>query len=197
MRLILASGSATRATLLKNAGVTFATEPSRVDERALEAPLVANGRSPGEIAVALAEAKAIDVSRRQSGTLVIGADQTLDLVGERFTKPANNAEAREQLSRLSAKTHQLHSAVAIAEDGTVLWRHLDSASLTMRALAPAEIDAYLAAAGEHVTASVGGYQVEGLGIRLFEKIEGDHFTILGLPLIPLLDYLRTRGALPW
>jgi len=197
MRLILASGSATRATLLKNAGVTFATEPSRVDERGLEAPLLANGRGPDEIAVALAEAKAIDVSGREPDALVIGADQTLDLAGERFTKPANNAEAREQLSRLSGKTHRLHSAVTVAENGKVLWRHLDSASLTMRALEPAAIDAYLAAAGDRVTESAGGYQVEGQGIRLFEKIAGDHFTILGLPLIPLLDYLRTRGVLPW
>lgn len=197
MRLILASGSATRATLLNNAGVPFATEPSRVDERALEAPLLATGRSPEEIAVALAEAKAIDVSGREPDALVIGADQTLDLAGERFTKPANRPEAHEQLSRLSGKTHRLHSAVAVAENGSVLWRHVESASLTMRALPPAAIDAYLAAVGDRVTGSVGAYQVEGQGIRLFEKIAGDHFTILGLPLLPLLTYLRTRGALPW
>jgi len=197
MRLILASGSATRAALLASAGVKFTTQPSRIDERVVEAPLLAAAVPPGDIAAALAEEKALDVSRREQGALVIGADQTLDLAGELVTKPRDNAAAREQVARLAGHTHRLHSAVAIADDGTVVWRNVQSATLAMRTLSAADIDSYIAAAGDAVTASVGGYQVESLGIRLFDSIEGDHSTILGLPLLPLLKYLRERAVLPW
>jgi septum formation protein len=197
MRLILASGSATRAALLTSAGVPFSVRASTVDERALEAPLLAAGTSPAALATALADAKALTVSNAELDALVIGADQTLDLVGARFTKPADRTAAREQLERLSGRTHQLHSALAVAQRGTVVWRHIESATLTVRKLRADEIDAYLAAAGDRVTASVGGYQIEGLGVRLFDRIAGDHSTILGLPLVPLLHYLRSCGVLSW
>ena len=127
--------------------------------------------------------------------LVIGADQTLDVDGNRWTKPATVAEAREQLARLSGHAHQLHSAVAVARDGAVAWRHRDSAQLTMRPLSATMIDAYLAEVGDAALASVGAYQIEGPGIRLFDRIDGDYFTILGLPLLPLLAYLRGEGAI--
>jgi septum formation protein len=197
MRLILASGSATRSALLKAAGVPFDVRASGVDERAVEQPLLDAGKSPAEVALALAEAKALDVSRLAPDALVIGADQTLDFAGKRWVKPANVAAAREQLALLSGHTHQLHSAIAFAENGAITWRHVESASLTVRPLSPGAIDAYLAAVGDQVMASVGGYQVEGLGVRLFDRIAGDHSTILGLPLLPLLARLRTVGALPW
>jgi septum formation protein len=194
-RIVLASGSPARRTLLANAGIAFAVEPSTVDERAVEAPLIARGASPAEIASALAEAKAVEVSRRIPQALVIGADQTLDCDGHRGTKSESLAEARTQLQRLAGRSHQLHSAVAVARDGAVAWRLRDSATLTMRPLSAAEIDAYLARVGETVLKSVGVYQLEGEGIRLFERIEGDYFTILGLPLLPLLAYLRGEGAI--
>ncbi len=194
-RLILASESATRGALLKNAGIAFTAMASSVDERAAEAPLIAAGASPAEVASALADAKAIDVSAREADALVIGADQTLDFDGERWTKPATRAQAREQLARLSGRTHRLHSAVAVARDGKVQWRHRDSAGLTVRSLTAAAIDAYLTEVGDAALMSVGTYQIEGPGIRLFERIEGDYFTILGLPLLPLLLYLRGEGAI--
>jgi septum formation protein len=197
MRLILASGSATRSALLKAAGVPFDVRASTVDERAVEQPLLDSGKSPAEVALALAEAKALDVSRLAPDALVIGADQTLDFAGKRWVKPASVAAAREQLALLSGHTHKLHSAIALAENGAVTWRHVESASLTVRPLSVGAIDAYLAAIGDRVTASVGGYQVENLGIRLFDRVEGDHSTILGLPLLPLLARLRTVGVLPW
>lgn len=194
-RIVLASGSSARRTLLANAGLSFDVVPSTVDERAVEAPLIEAGKSPAAIASALAEAKAIDVSRRAPGALVIGADQTLDRDGHRGTKSETKAEARAQLARLAGRSHQLHSAVAVARDGKTLWQHRDTATLTMRALTPAAIDAYLARVDDSVLKSVGVYQLEGEGIRLFEKIEGEYFTILGLPLLPLLAYLRAEGVL--
>ncbi len=193
--IVLASGSPARRTLLANAGLVFDLEPAALDERAIEAPLVARGAAPADIAAALAEAKAAAVSRRRPGALVIGADQTLDCDGHRGTKSETIGEARAQLQRLAGRAHRLHSAVAVARDGAVRWRHLDSATLTMRSLTPAEIDTYLARVGEDVLNSVGVYQLEGEGIRLFERIEGNYFTILGLPLLPLLAYLRGEGAI--
>ncbi len=193
--IVLASGSAARKALLANAGVPFTVKPSSVDERAVEAPLIAGGASPADVAAALAEAKAIAVSGDTPGALVIGADQTLDLDGDRWTKPATRADAREQLARLSGRAHQLHSAVAVARDGALLWRHRDSATLTMRALTPTFIDKYLARVGDAALMSVGVYQLEGEGVRLFDRIEGDYFVILGLPLLPLLAYLRDEGAI--
>lgn len=194
-RIILASGSGARRSMLANAGVPFEVYPSAIDERTIEAPLVAAGATPAEIAVALAEAKAVDVSLDAPDALVIGADQTLDLDGHRGTKSATRAEARQQLARLAGRTHTLHSAVAVARDGEILWSHLATATLTMRALSEAEIEAYLDRVGDDALGSVGVYQVEGEGIRLFDTIDGDFFTILGLPLLPLLTFLRREGAI--
>jgi septum formation protein len=197
MTIVLASASRARQALLAAAGVPFDVVPAAIDERAVEAPLVAGGASPAEIAAALAEAKAVAVSQARGGALVIGADQTLELDGHRGTKSETPNEARAHLARLAGRSHHLHSAVAVARGGKLLWRHLGSTTLTMRALTPAEIDAYLARVGPNVLRSVGVYQLEGEGIRLFEKIEGDYFTILGLPLLPLLAYLRREGEIAW
>ncbi len=195
--ILLASRSAARISLLKAAGVVFTAVPSSVDERAAEMPLIAGGASPADIAMALAEAKAVDISALSRDAIVIGADQTLDLDGQRWTKPESMAIAREQLARLSGQTHRLHSAAAIAREGIVTWRHVGTATLTMRALTAAAIDAYLAEVGDAALGSVGAYQLEGVGVRLFEKIDGDYFTILGLPLLALLARLRDEGALAW
>jgi len=194
--LVLASRSRSRIALLEGAGLAFATEPSDVDERAVEEPLLAAGASPGAIALHLAEAKALDVAARRPGDLVLGCDQTLGLDGERFVKPENRAAARAQLERLRGRAHELHSALALVEDGAVVWRHVSVAAMTMRPFTDAFLDAYCDRAGDAVLASVGCYQLEGIGITLFEAIEGDYFTILGLPLLPLLAELRRRGDLP-
>lgn len=194
-RLILASGSGARRALLQNAGLEFDVVPSTVDERALEAPLLARGASPSEIAAMLAAGKAMDVSRRNPEAFVIGADQTLDLDGHRGTKSETKAEARAQLARLAGRTHHLRSAVAVARNGDIAWSDLDSAALTMRQLSDAEIDAYIARIDDGVLKSVGVYRLEGEGVRLFDRIEGSYFTILGLPLLPLLAYLRSAGAI--
>lgn len=193
MALVLASGSRIRATLLANARLDFTVDPATVDERAVEAPLLEAGFPPEDIAQVLAEAKALDVAGRRPQDLVIGADQVLGLGNARFTKPADMEAARRQLLDLSGKTHELHSAVVLARGDEVLWRHVSTARLTMRALTPAEIGRYLALAGDAVLSSVGCYQLENVGVRLFERIEGDYFTILGLPLLPLLGELRALG----
>jgi septum formation protein len=194
-RIILASGSPTRAGILKAAGVPFEALPPRIDERLIEAPLAKAGKPAGEIALALAEAKATGIGKADRAAYVIGADQTLDLKGERWHKPKTMDEARTQLLCLSARSHELHTAIVAVHRGTVQWRHLDSARLTMRPLSLAEIGAYLDKVGEGALHSVGAYQIEGPGIQLFERIEGDFFTILGLPLLPLLKWLREQGAL--
>ncbi len=194
-RLVLASKSASRAALLAGAGLAFDTEPSRVDERAVEEPLLAAGADPGAIALHLAEAKALDVASRRPGDLVLGADQTLGLGNERFVKPESVAEAREHLLRLRGRPHELHSALVLACDGEVLWRHVSVARLTMRPFSDAFLDRYLETVADEVTYTVGCYRLEGPGIRLFETIDGDYFTILGLPLLPLLAELRNRGIL--
>ncbi len=194
-RLVLASGSGARRMMLANAGLAFDVVPATLDERAVEAPLIASGATPKALALALAEAKAAEVSGRLPDALVIGADQTLDCDGHRGTKSDSIAAARAQLMRLAGRPHQLHSAVAVARGGTVRWRHTATATLTMRPLTSSFIDAYLERVGEAVLASVGVYQLEGEGVQLFERIEGDYFTILGLPLLPLLAYLRSVGAI--
>ncbi|MBZ0229016.1 MAG: Maf family protein [Bauldia sp.] len=194
-RIILASQSPVRSALLRAAGVTFDAIPSRIDERAVEAPLIKARKSPAEIALALAEAKAIGIGKADRAAFVVGADQTLELNGERFVKPETMDEARGQLVKLSARTHVLHSGVVGVHRGSVAWRHLDSAELTMRGLSLGEIGAYLAGIGDAALLSVGAYQIEGPGIQLFERIEGDYFTILGLPMLPLLKWLRDEGAL--
>jgi septum formation protein len=194
-RLILASKSAARMQLLKNAGIEFEVMPAPLDERAVEGPLIAAGRNPAEIALALAEAKALAVSRAEPAATVIGADQTLEADGERWTKPGSIRQARDQLERLSGRTHALHSGVAVARNGAVDWHHVASARLTMRALSAGFIDAYLRQIGDNALASVGAYQIEGLGIQLFERVDGDFFTILGLPLLPLLGRLRAEKVI--
>lgn len=195
-RLALASKSATRVDMLRRAGFDFDVEGAGIDERAVEEPLRAAGAGPGEIAAHLAAAKAVAVSRRRPGDLVIGADQTLGLGTELCHKVDTRAEARRQIERLAGRTHELHSAVALARAGTVVWSDVAVARMTMRALTPAEIDRYLDRAGDAVLGSVGCYQIEGLGIGLFEAVDGDTFTILGLPLLPLLAELRRQGFAP-
>ncbi len=194
-RLVLASRSASRASLLAGAGLDFSTEASGVDERAVEEPLLAAGADPGAVALHLAEAKALDVAARCPGDLVLGADQTLGLGRDRFVKPASIAEARAQLGMLRGRDHALHAALVLARDATVLWRHVSVATLTMRAFSDAFLERYLATVGDEVTTTVGCYRLEGPGIQLFERIDGDYFTILGLPLLPLLAELRRQGHL--
>ncbi len=191
--LILASQSEARQTLLANAGIAFESEPAEIDERAIQA---ASGLvAPGDIASLLAREKARYVSARRQGRYVVGADQTLALGSRIFNKPAGRAQAADQLRALAGHRHELHAAVAVAGDGKILFEHVSIARMTMRRLGDAEIDAYLDEAGAAVTSSVGAYQLEGLGVHLFEKIEGDHFTILGLPLLPLLAFLRGENLL--
>lgn len=194
-KIILASASPFRKALLANAGVPFTAVPADVDERAIEAPLEDSGTTPEEVALILAEAKAINVSESHPGALVIGCDQTLSLEGRIFHKPRDKEDARRHLLDLSGKTHQLNSAVVVVRDGEVLWSDVPVALLTMRKLDPGFIGRHLAAVGEKALGSVGAYQVEGQGIQLFEKIDGDYFTIVGLPLLPLLEELRKLGAI--
>jgi septum formation protein len=191
--LILASQSAARQSLLANAGIPFEAIPAALDERAIE--LASALSAPGEIAGLLARDKALFVSQKHPGRFVVGADQTL-ILGERlFNKPAGRAQAAAQLRALAGQSHELHSATAVARDGEILFGDVSIARMSMRPLDDAAISAYLDAAGEAVTTSVGAYQLEGLGVHLFERIEGDHFTILGLPLLPLLKFLRSQGLL--
>jgi septum formation protein len=195
MTLVLASASATRAAILTQAGLLFERDTPQVDERAVEAALEGSDVGPDDVAAVLAEVKATEVSARRPGDVVIGADQTLALGDQRFHKPADMDAARRQLLALSGRTHQLHSAVVVAVDGVAEFRAVETASLTMRTLTPAFIGHYLSVVGDRALSSVGAYQVEGYGIQLFEAIEGSHFTILGLPLLPLLAHLRDRGSL--
>lgn len=193
-KLILASGSPFRKAMLVSAGLDVNAVPAEIDERAVEAPLQDSGVSPEDVAVILAEAKALDVSGRRPGALVLGCDQTLSLGDEVFHKPADMEGARGHLLALSGKTHQLNSAAVLVRDGEVLWRHVAIANLTMRKLEPGFIGRHLARVGDKALSSVGAYQIEGEGIQLFEKVEGDYFTIVGLPLLPLLSELRRLDA---
>lgn len=193
--LVLASGSRHRQALLAAAGIDAQSDPSTLDERLVEAPLKETGATPDEVALVLAEAKAVDVSERRPGMLVIGADQVLSVGDEILHKPADMEAARRTLLKLSGRTHHLDSAVVLARDGEAVWRHVSRASITFRTLTPAEIGRYLAAAGDAVLTSVGAYQVEGRGLQLMERIKGDLFTVIGLPMLPLIAELRARGAL--
>lgn len=193
--IILASGSRIRAELLANAGLSFRVDPAQVDERAVEAPLLESGFPPVDIARILAEAKAQETSTRNPGALVIGADQVLEFGGERLTKPEDMEAARRQLLAMSGKSHELHSAAAIARDGETLWCGAATVHMKMRRFGPEFVGRYLAATGDGVLSSVGAYQLEGRGVQLFEAIEGDYFTVLGLPLLPLLQQLREMGAI--
>ncbi|SDP37187.1 septum formation protein [Phyllobacterium sp. YR620] len=195
MDIILASKSPFRATLLKNAGISFTAQAANIEERAVEAPLYDTGATPEDVALVLAEAKALDVSERNPGALVIGSDQTLSLGDEVLHKPADMEAARRQLLKLSGQTHHLNSAVVLARDGKTLWRHVSVARMTVRDLDPGFIGRYLSRAGEIALQSVGAYQIEGEGVQLFEKVDGDYFTIVGLPLLPLLVELRREGAI--
>jgi len=191
--LILASKSPARQALLRSAGIAFEVVPAELDERAIE---LASGLSgAGEIASLLAREKALAVSLQHRNRLVVGADQTLALGDQRFSKPAGRAEAAGQLQALAGRTHELHSAVAVACNGEPVFSDVSVARMTMRPLDEAAIMAYLDAAGEAVITSVGGYQLEGLGVHLFERVEGDYFTVLGLPLLPLSGFLRGRHLL--
>jgi len=195
-RLILASASAIRATLLRNAGLTVEILPAAVDEAETKADQRARHASADDCALRLAELKAREVSRRHAGDLVIGADQMLVCDGEWFDKPPNRAAAAAQLRALSGRTHELVSAVVVARDDTVLWRHVERARLTMRRLSDTFVESYLAAVGDHALRSVGAYQLEALGVQLFSHVDGEHFAILGLPLLPLLGFLRDQGVVP-
>lgn len=195
--LILASGSPYRRKMLEAAGLSFRVIPADVDEAALKRDLATGALQPAPAAIAgaLARAKAEAVGIRHAEAMVIGADQILALGDELFDKPGDLAAARVQLERLRGKTHRLVSAVVLAQAGKVLWTHVDEAVLTMRSFSPAFLDDYLTKAGPGLCQIVGAYEIEGPGIQLFERVGGDHFTIIGLPLVPLLAELRSRGAI--
>lgn len=193
--IVLASGSATRRDMLARAGVDFVVDVSPVDEDAVKQALRAEGAEAWQVAETLAEMKALKVSGRHPGAVVIGADQMLECDGIWFDKPADRAAARAQLLALRGKTHHLTSVAVAVRDGQRLWHHADSARMTMRAFSDPFLDAYLDGAGTAVLSSVGAYQLEGLGAQLFARVAGDHFTILGLPLLPLLDFLRENREL--
>ncbi|AKI02903.1 nucleotide-binding protein implicated in inhibition of septum formation [Hoeflea sp. IMCC20628] len=192
-RLVLASASPFRRALLENAGLTFEIEPAQIDERVIEQTL--DGLTAEDVASVLAEAKAQDVSGRNSGALVIGSDQTLSLDGEIFHKTGTMEEARRRLLQLSGRTHHLNSAIVLAQDGETIWRHVSVAGMTMRNLDPGFIGRHLSNVGDRALSSVGAYQFEGEGIQLFQRFEGDYFTIIGLPMLPLLAKLRELQAI--
>jgi septum formation protein len=192
--LVLASKSATRRTVLEGAGVPFVTASSGVDEDMAKAELLAGGASPRRIAEALAERKALAVSTGRP-EWVIGADQTLEFAGQLYDKVETVKSARARLQALRGQPHELHSAVVVARDGEAVWRETESATLTMRDFTDGFLEDYLAAEGEAALGSVGCYRLEGMGVQLFSKIEGDYFTILGLPLMGLLNLLRKEGVL--
>lgn len=193
--VVLASQSRSRNSMLTAAGVAFACDPAGVDEAEVKRALLAEGATAAAIAETLAELKAQQVSRRHDGALVIGSDQVLDCNGILFEKPVDRTHARGHLQALRGKTHQLYASVCVVRDGEYLWHANDSADLMMRALSDAFIETYLDMVGGDALLSVGAYQLEGRGAQLFTRVSGDFFTILGLPLLPLLDFLRTQGVL--
>lgn len=195
--LILASASAGRAAILRDAGLDFRQEPAAIDERALEAEILRRdgGLEAGRLACELAGKKACAISAIYPEALVVGADQVMECGGKLFAKAGDIHAARDQLRHLRGQAHSLHSAVAVALGGEVRWRHVEKAVLTMRGFSDAFLEDYIAAEGAALLASVGGYRIEGRGIQLFSRVEGDHSTIIGLPLLPLLGYLRETGWL--
>ncbi|MDJ0614328.1 MAG: Maf-like protein [Rhizobiaceae bacterium] len=193
--IVLASKSQYRAELLTNAGVEFATESANIDEREVEAPLIEADLGGADIAEVLAIAKAMDVSQRNPGKTVIGSDQTLSLEGRLLHKPEDMAAARQRLLDLSGKSHELNSSVALVKDGENIWTYTESSIITFRDLDPGFIGRHVADVGEKILTSVGAYQIEGKGVQLFEKVEGDFFSIMGLSLLPLLAELRRLGLL--
>lgn len=195
-RLLLASGSKIRATLLRNAGVNFDVRVPRVDEEMLKSALQAENANPREIADALAEMKAFRISEKEPGALVVGCDQVLEQGGQIYSKPKDKDEARHQLRQLAGKRHSLLSAAVIYEDGKPVWRHVGQVRMTMREISDTYLEDYLERNWESIRHSVGGYKLEEEGVRLFAQVHGDYFTILGIPLIELLSYLSLRGTLP-
>jgi septum formation protein len=195
MSLVLASASPTRQTMLRAAGVAFTVSPASLNEAALMHDLIANGADAGVIAAALAEQKAIMVSRRTPHETVLGGDSVLSLGPEILGKSHDLAALKALLQKMSGKSHSLLSSAALARDGHVFWHHTARARMTVRHLSEAFIDAYLAREGEALLGSVGGYRFEGLGAQLFESVEGDYFSILGMPLLPVLAELRALGLL--
>ncbi|MGY0777229.1 Maf-like protein [Azospirillum argentinense] len=193
--VVLASGSRTRAEMLERAGVRVTLAPAAVDEEEIKLAARAEGAPVEDVAEALAELKAQRVTRKHPGALVIGADQMLECEGRWFDKPADRDAARAQLQDLRGKTHRLVSCAVVIRDGERLWHHVDRARLTMRPFSDAFLDSYLNAAGDDVLGSVGAYHLEGLGAQLFHRVDGDFFTILGLPLLPLLGFLRVHGVI--
>ncbi|MGA3306579.1 MAG: Maf family protein [Stellaceae bacterium] len=194
-RLILASASASRVRLLAAAGLVFEADPVSLDEEAVKDSFHREGRSAADCAVALAETKARRACARHPGDLVIGADQMLVCGGQWFDKPKDLPTARAQLRALRGKRHELPTAAAVLRDGAVLWHAVETPALTMRGFSDTFLDDYLAALGEKALASVGAYQLEGMGAQLMARVEGDHFAVQGMPLLPLLDFLRGQGAL--
>ncbi|MCQ4160961.1 Maf family nucleotide pyrophosphatase [Roseomonas sp. GC11] len=194
--LILASSSATRAALLRGAGLAFEARPAAVDEAALKEAAQAEAIPPAETAILLAEAKAQRIGRRETQAVVIGADQLLVCEGRWYDKPEDLAAARAQLQALRGRTHTLYTAMVLWRGGQRIWHHVATPRLTMRDFSETFLDRYLAAEGEAVTHSVGAYRLEGLGVQLFRDVQGEHSAILGLPLLPLLGFLRQHGVLP-
>lgn len=193
--IVLASGSATRRTVLESAGVSIIVDRPDVDEAAVKQSCRARGFSAGETAAALAVAKARQVLVRHPGRIVLGADQMLECDGTWFDKPSDRIAAARQIDQLSGRSHNLHSAIVAMRNDVVIWRTVECAELTMRPLSSTFIESYLHIVGDRALGSVGGYQIEGLGIQLFSEIRGDHFTILGMPLLPLLAFLRSEGVI--
>ncbi|WP_276119648.1 Maf-like protein [Pararhizobium qamdonense] len=188
--LVLASASSFRRMLLDNAGIAFQAQAADIDERAIEGEIERQGSSPEEVALVLAEAKARNVGQAFPDAIIIGSDQTMSLGTRVYHKPRDMNEARDHLLSLSGKVHQLNSAIVLTQGDDILWKHVSSARLSVRLLSPDFIDAHLARVGTNALSSVGAYQLEGEGIQLFDAIDGDYFTILGLPMLPLLEKLR-------
>ncbi|WP_421874286.1 Maf-like protein [Pararhizobium sp.] len=188
--LVLASASPFRRMLLDNAGIAFQAQAADIDERAIEGEIERQGSSPEEVALVLAEAKARNVGQAFPDAIIIGSDQTMSLGTRVYHKPRDMNEARDHLLSLSGKVHQLNSGIVLTQGNDILWKHVSSARLSVRVLSPDFIDAHLARVGTKALSSVGAYQLEGEGIQLFDAIDGDYFTILGLPMLPLLEKLR-------
>ncbi len=195
MSLILASASATRASLLRGAGIPFETRPAHIDEDAIKDSMLADGADSRAIADALAEAKALRISLSCPGELILGADQVLDFDSELISKSPDLEAAAILLRRLRGQAHKIVTAAVLARDGVPIWRHLTVATMTMRDFSEAFLADYLAVEGEGVLSSVGCFQIEGRGLQLFSRIDGDYYSILGLPMIPLLTALRTQGII--
>ena len=195
-RVVLASGSAVRRNMLRHVGLDIVVAASNLDESVIKTAAMAHNVAPRNLAIQLAEAKAAAVARHYRGDWIIGADQVLAFGQVLIDKAGNLEEARKTLEKLSGQSHELHTAVCVMRDATVLWRYVDTAKLWMRPLSPDFIKGYLDRAGDEVLCSVGCYQIESLGAQLFDRVQGDHFTIQGLPLLPLLAFLRSQELMP-